>query len=387
MLTVFQHGLALASLVVALITLGALSLRLARNLRFFGYAQRLSARATSGRTPRVSVLVPARNEIRGITACIESLLHQSHPDIELIVLDDGSTDGTTEALTALQSRFPAMQVMGSGGDPPPGWNGKSAACARLAAHATGEWLLFTDADTVHQPTSVSSGLTQALGLRVALLSAIPRQQTRTWSERIVVSFILDFLPLVGVDIAAMWRGSRGRIVANGQYILVHAESYRALGGHASIADALVDDFALAQRFQESGHAVALVNGVSLLSCRMYTSVREVWNGFTKNLLGALTSTGERPNAFWYPLFAWGYASIFVLPIAYLIVGEQRVLAAIALGWLLLLRAATGAYLKRPLDEILTTPLAAWAVMALALSAVVRRWRGRGIEWKGRTYAS
>ncbi|HEX8983021.1 MAG TPA: glycosyltransferase [Ktedonobacterales bacterium] len=387
MLAIMQHGLALASMLLALVTLGRLSLRFALNLRFLASAQRLAASATSGRAPRVSVLVPARNEIRGITACVESLLQQTYPDVELIVLDDGSTDGTTEALAALQSRFPALQVMRDADNPPPGWNGKSAACAQLATHATGEWLLFTDADTIHQPTSVASGLAQALGLRVALLSAIPLQQTRSWSERILVSFILDFLPLVGVDLSAMWSGARGRTVANGQYILAHAESYRALGGHASIATALVDDFALAQRFRESGHTVALVNGVSLLSCRMYTSAGEVWNGFTKNLLGALTSTGERPNVLWYPLFAWGYASVFVLPIAYLIIGEQRELAAVALGWLFLLRAATGIYLKRPLDEILTTPLAAWAVMALALSAMVRRWRGRGIEWKGRQYAS
>lgn len=387
MLDAILHGLAFASLLLALVVLGVLSVRFAFNLRFLASARRLPTPATSEHMPRVSVLVPARNEVQNITACVGSLLNQTYPDVELLVMDDGSTDGSSEALAEMQARFPDLRVVRSSGALPPSWNGKSAACAQLAAHATGDWLLFTDADTVHQPTSVAQGLAQALGLRVTFLSAIPRQITRSWSECLLVSFILDFLPLVGVDLAAMWRGGRGRTVANGQYILTHAETYRALGGHASIASALVDDFALAQRFRDSGRTVALVNGVSLLSCRMYISAAEVWNGFTKNLLGALTSTGKRPNAWWYPLFAWGYASVFVLPLAYLIVGEQRLLAAIALGWLLLLRATTGAYLKRPLGEALMTPLAAWVVMAIALSALIRRWRRRAVEWKGRMYAN
>jgi chlorobactene glucosyltransferase len=378
-------ALSLLSHITAVLLLIGMSARLIANLRFLGEAWQLARRPPS-QSPRVSVLIPARNEVASIEECVTSLMRQRYPDVEVIVLDDSSTDGTGQLLDSLSARYPDLKVIHSTEDPPRGWNGKSYACQILARHATGDWLLFTDADTVHLPYSIQYGLAQAQRLDVDLLSAFPYQRTVTWSERVVVSFIVDFLPRVSVDFRGLWRGTSNNVLANGQYLLARRSNYYAIGGHASIHDALIDDFALAQRFRQFTYKVALVDGASQLQCRMYHSLREVQHGFAKNVLGALTSTHlKRRSQWWAPLFAWEYACIFVIPFFNLLFSQSRVVALVEIVWLLLLRGLAGWSIRRPLSEILTTPLAAWFVMALGLDSLYRRWRKRTVSWKGRVY--
>lgn len=385
---VLERLLPLLMFGTALISLSFVTLRLRGNLRFLARTQQRVTQPVAQQ--RVSVLVPARDEATTITACITSLLRQDYTDYEVIVLDDASTDGTGAQLDALAARHPELTVLHSSVDIPPGWNGKSYACHRLAQAATGAWLLFTDADTVHSPRSIASVMAQATALNVSFVSAFPYQRTITWSERILVSFIIDFLPLIGVDFAALWRGDGSATAANGQYLLVSAARYREVGGHASIHAAMVDDFALARRFQTCGDAIGLIDGSAMLSCRMYHSLHEVWAGFSKNLLFGLESTSlasTRSRAWLAPLFAWCYFCVFVLPFLALAVRWQLWPAGATIAWLALLRGATSRHLHRSSLEILTTPLAAWSVMALGLYALYLRWRKRSIRWKGRVYDS
>jgi chlorobactene glucosyltransferase len=371
---------AFASHITALTVLAILTSHLRRNLRFLRRARELPPWTAS--LPCVSVLVPARNEARTIVSCIESLAAQDYPDFQVIALDDQSSDETGSLLDALAARHTNLTVLHGTEDPPADWNGKSYACNRLAGCATGEWLLFTDADTIHMPTSIARGIAQAEGLNVDLLSAFPRQVTGSWSERVIVSFILDFLPLVGLDLTAVWCGDSGRTAANGQYLLVRAAAYRAMGGHKAVSNALVDDFALAKRIRSNGYRIALVDGTSMLNCRMYHGAREVWDGFSKNILLVLqTSSTEKHSRWWGLAFAWGYASVFVMPFLFMF-SSYRIPSALVIGWLGILRGIV----NRPLIEVLTTPLAAWSVMAFGLSAWFRRVRGRQIAWKGRDYS-
>jgi chlorobactene glucosyltransferase len=381
-----HNWLALSAHFTSLALLTFFTRRLITNVRYLRWARR-SATTLPVPGPRVSVLVPARDEATTITSCITLLLRQEYAGIEVLVLDDGSTDGTGEQLDRLAAEHPQLRVMHSHDDPPAGWNGKSYACQRLAEQASGEWLLFTDADTIHTATSVGQGLTYAMAHGAALVSVLPRQRTLTWSERLMVSFILDFLPLIGLDLRAMQRRTSRRVAANGQYLLAHAASYRAVGRHESIRGALVDDFALAERFKSQGFTVLLLDGTDMLSCRMYTSFRELWNGFAKNLLaGPGVSPRASGHLLWQaPVFAWGYACLFVIPFWHLMLAPDKRLPALEVSWLALLRGIVTVRLRRSPDEVLTTPLAALGVMAIGLSSLYRRLTGRDIRWKGRLY--
>lgn len=382
--TVLYSGLGLLPQCTALATLALLSARLASNLQFLRWAC-VRARVPGDHLPYVSVLIPARNEATTISDCVKSLLDQRYPNLEILVLDDASTDGTGALVDALQARSSRLSVIHQPGDPPAGWTGKNYACHVLAGLATGDWLLFTDADTVHEPDSVARGIAYAAALDAAFVSVFPYQVVRTWGERLLVSFLLDFVPLMTINLPVLARGGAARVAANGQYLLVHAASYRALGGHASIHDELVDDFALAHRFHAEGHKIVLVQGARMLACRMYHNAREVWGGFSKNVLGALDAPRRWRTLLWVPIFAWLYACLFVLPFVQLWSHQRCALAVVEIAWLLLLRTVLVWRLKRPVDEIVTTPLAAWSVMALGLTAVLRRWLRVPIVWKGRKY--
>ena len=377
-ITRFSHATAILLLLI-------LSYRLVSNLRYLRWVRR-QAQDRTQHQPRVSVLVPARNEEGTITECVTSLLNQEYPNIEVIVLNDGSTDSTGAQLDALAAQNARLRVIHAQDTLPAGWNGKSYACHRLAEQAKGEWLLFTDADTQHTPQSVALGMAQALALDADLVSAFPAQVTKTWSERILVSFILDFLPLVGLNFRTIWKGVGSSSAGNGQFLLTRASSYRAAGGHAAIYQETLDDFALARHFRIGGYHIAMIDGKELLQCRMYRSANQVWEGFSRSLMHGLdNSTITHHTVVWAIAFAWGYGALFVNPFYYLFWGNTQQVARIEVLWLLLLRAVTNWHLGRSQWEILTTPLASWGVMALGLAALLRRRQGQKVNWKGRYY--
>jgi chlorobactene glucosyltransferase len=364
-----------------LILLAFLSIRVIRNLRFLWWVQNLDN--TQPDYPRVSILVPARNEGQNIRQCLKSLVQQDYPNYEILVLDDQSTDNTLAQIQALAAHHPVIQVLRGESAPPTGWNGKSYACHRLSEQAQGEWLLFTDADTLHTPQSIRQGMQQASQLDVDLLSVMPYQITKSWSEWLLVSFIMDFLPLLGVDLRRLWLGN-GQAVANGQYVLVRRETYQALGGHAAISHALVDDFALAQHFVKAKQRIAFVSGASMLSCRMYHNAGEVWHGFTKNILLSLQSIQQWGFALIFA-FAWGYSSLFVMPYVIFALYPAKWLALVGIVWLTLLRLVAGFAARRSPVEALFTPLAAVGVMLLGLNAISLKLRQQRITWKERPY--
>lgn len=368
--------------ITAFVLLSWTSLRVLRNVRFLRWVQYLADLEQV--QPRVSVLVPARNEEAGIVECIESLAQQSYPDFEILVLDDQSTDNTLDLVRTMANRYTTIKVLQGRRDPPSGWNGKSFACYRLAAQATGEWLLFTDADTRHMLQSITQGIGYAVQLDVDLLSVMPRQITKSWAERLMVPFIIEFLPLLGVDLGCMWRRQGSVAIANGQYLLVRRSAYQEMGGHAAIASALVDDFALADHFLRNDRRIALVNGTTMLACRMYHNASEVWQGFSKNILLSLQMSRSWP--LWSIIvFAWSFVSLFVLPTVILVTYPEKFLAMIAIGWLILLRMIVGFVTHRSLAEAIATPLSAVGVMALGMNALMLKLRQQPIAWKERSY--
>jgi len=236
------------------------------------------ARDPLSERPIVSVIVPARNEEACLGACLESLVAQAGVSFEVVVVDDGSTDRTRE----IAQSFPRVRVVDPG-PPPPGWSGKNSALVAGAAEARGEWLLFTDADTVHRTGSLARSVAEARLQKSALLSYSPEQEVHGLWEKAV-------MPVIFAELASSYRASEvsdpasSAAAANGQYILVSREAYDAVGGHTAVATSLLEDVALARAVKASGRKIFFRYGGDAVRTRMYRSFAQLREGWTKNLV-------------------------------------------------------------------------------------------------------
>jgi chlorobactene glucosyltransferase len=232
--------------------------------------------------PFISVLVPARNEQRNIEACVSSLLAQSYPNFEVIVLDDQSTDGTRPLLTRLSSRDRRLRVL-DGLDLPDDWLGKHWACHQLYQAAKGELLLFTDADTTHAPTMLGDSVSALMAENADLVTAFPSEETGTFGEQLVVpviSFaIFSFLPIYLVK-HLRWPALS---VTIGQFMLFRRSAYEAIGGFEAVRTHLVDDVSLGRNIISHDFQWRLLDGTRHVTCRMYQSFNEVVDGFSKSI--------------------------------------------------------------------------------------------------------
>jgi glycosyltransferase involved in cell wall biosynthesis len=246
-------------------------------------ATNMAATVTVSGRPTVSVIVPARNEEACLEACLQSLVAQSGVDFEVIVVDDHSTDRTREIASSFSNLPKQVQVQVIEAGPlPAGWTGKNNAVAAGARTGRGEWLLFTDADTIHLPGSLAGSLAEAKRHGAALLSYSPEQIVESFSEKAV-------MPVIFAELAASFRPSQvsdpnsPAAAANGQYLLITREAYDAVGGHAAIAASLLEDVALARAVKRSGRKIFFRYGGNAVRTRMYRSFAQLREGWTKNL--------------------------------------------------------------------------------------------------------
>jgi len=227
--------------------------------------------------PVVSVIVPARNEEACLGACLESLVAQTGARFEIIVVDDGSTDRTRQ----IAQSFAGVHVIDAA-PLPPDWTGKNNAMWTGASQARGEWLLFTDADTVHRSGSLARALAEAQQHGAALLSYSPEQEVHGFWEKAV-------MPVIFAELAATYRPSQvsdpssPAAAANGQYLLISREAYHAVGGHAAVATSLLEDVELARAVKASGRKIFFRYGGDAVQTRMYRSFAQLREGWTKNL--------------------------------------------------------------------------------------------------------
>jgi glycosyltransferase involved in cell wall biosynthesis len=230
----------------------------------------------------VSILIPARDEEANLEACLASVCAQSNADrIEVIVLDDGSTDRTAE----IASRFPAVRLV-TGTPPGPGQLGKSNACRQLAALANGELLVFVDADVRLVPHAVAAAAELMIDADLDVISPYPREIAESVGERLLQPLLqwswLTFLPLGLAE-----RSPRTSLAAaNGQFLLIRRDTYLA-AGHP---DSVLDDIALARAVRRAGGRGGFVDGSRLAHCRMYDGWHQIRDGYGKSLPSAFGST-------------------------------------------------------------------------------------------------
>lgn len=246
-----------------------------------------SSKKTERELPFVSVLVPARNEETKIARCIESLLAQDYPNFELVVIDDRSTDSTGDIIQAIAARDNRLKFV-RGKDAPAGWIGKCNALAHAVGYASGEFFIFTDADTYHHPNSLRDSVSHAIDNKIDLISFVPMQELGSFSERLVMPVLLSSF-LIGDPFHTVNDPTAARAYAYGQYILCRRSSYLSVGGHQSVRDEIVEDHAIARVFKEKGFKIEVADGKALYSVRMYTDLESMWMGWTKNLYSFIES--------------------------------------------------------------------------------------------------
>jgi hypothetical protein len=341
----------------------------------------------------VSVIIPARNEEVNIERLVRSLAVQQAIR-EILVVDDQSTDRTGEILVSLSAEFPLLRTLRVD-SLPEGWLGKTHAVAQGARAATGEWLLFTDADTEHFPGSLAELLQRAIDEQVDLLSLSPGQETPTWWEKAVIPLVYTKLATL-FNFEAVADPHSPVAAANGQYVLVRREIYERSGGHEAVKSAILEDVELARRIKGHGGKLLFLPGAQWVRTRMYYSFSGMWQGWKKNLYllyeGDVSRMFEAVASLWLldalPAVAFVAACLWVA-VAHR-VGVPVVAAMVLFAMVLARQWNYGRALARlGFDPPLANyqPIGAALLGALMLASL-RAHRATGnIEWKGRHYAT
>jgi chlorobactene glucosyltransferase len=339
--------------------------------------------AADGAWPRVSVIVPARNEERNLPRLLASLLALDYPAYEVIVVDDGSTDDTAAIANDYADRSHMRMRLLAAPGPEPGWTGKNAACAFGAAAADGDWLLFTDADTEHAAASLRAAIHTARSQRVGALSLFTQQECRSFWERLLLPFAYQQY-FSGVRPTRLLDPS-GPALANGQYFLISRAAYDASGGHSAVRGSLIDDVALATALKRAGSPPLPCRGERFVRVRMYHSLRELVEGFTKNSFQFLRE--QRVSAGLVVLgtaCAAGLLPAFVGAILYegtpaivLCVGAYAIQVAGLTWW--------ARVFDVPAQYALLAPVAALVFTGIAVSSLLHVAARRPVRWKGRGY--
>ena len=328
---------------------------------------------TRAAQPQISVIVPARNEEASLADCLQSLVSQTGVPFEIIVVDDHSTDRTRE----IAESFPGVRVI-EAGPLPKGWTGKNNAVIAGARAAHGEWLLLTDADTVHLPGSLAAALREAQEDGAELLSYSPEQIAVTFWE-------IATLPVVFAELARQYSPSSVSdpsspiAAANGQYILIRRDTYNAVGGHAAIAGNILEDVALARAVKSSGRKICFRYAADRVRTRMYRNYSQIRDGWTKNLALLFPSPG------WLALKTLLLCALPWIVLFLTLVGVLNpawdAIVALDLAWLLI-RVNRANF---PVKMTLLATLFGMPMFAHLLLRSKRAHDNGSVTWKGRAY--
>jgi chlorobactene glucosyltransferase len=332
--------------------------------------------------PLVSVVVPARNEAHNIERCVRSILGSRWPALEVIVVDDRSEDATGPLARAVAANDARVRVI-DGTPVPDGWFGKQWACAQGASAARGSTIVFTDADTVHAPTLVPRSMHAMRTRALDFLTVGGFQELASFWERVVMPQVFYMIATRYGGAGAVNRARRSRDkIANGQYLCFTRRCYDAIDGHAAVRGKAAEDLALAHLVHARGMRGELVMGEHELSTRMYTSLSEIVNGWTKNMVTAGADTlpaGVIPRLLLPVLLLVVPLMHLAPPVSRSTVAWATTCSVMLLVWWSIIYVR--AFRQSPLYA-LALPLGAVIVLVIIARATVR---GRGVEWKGRRY--
>lgn len=342
-------------------------------------APRLERVPPPARRPRVSLLVPARNEAVNLRETLPPILRVHYDDLEILLLDDDSTDDTAAVVQAHAEGLGGERLRLIRGAPlPAGWAGKNWACHQLATAAVGEVLIFCDADVTVGPDAIlrTVGALERYGAGAA--TALPRQRFEQWYAAAVVPLIAQLPVIATLPLPLVPRTSAPSLsMGNGQWLAFTRECYAGVGGHAAVRASLVEDVALARRVKRSGRRLVALAAARDLEVQMYRDAAGVREGFSKNLY---LLAGGRPLSFFMVLTVFLLTA--VAPWLGMVLGRTVMLLPLAL--LLLVRLCGAVLLRQSAAPLLLHPVGSILVVVLGLESMLRA--RRGAVWKGRVTA-
>jgi len=343
--------------------------------------------------PLVSIIIPARNEAHNIADCVRTVLASTYPRLEVIVVDDHSTDGTGEIARAIAEMDVRVRVIDNP-DLPAGWFGKQWACQHGADSAQGAILIFVDADTRLGTDLLARSVNGMQRTQADLYTVLGRQEMESFWERLVQPqiFTLLWARYGGTE----WINRSAHVadkIANGQYLMIRRTAYDAMQGHALVRAFVAEDLMLAQQYFAAGRTTVVVIGLQQLSTRMYTSLGELVQGWGKNVFAAgreAVPFGKMGQVF-FPVVLLAMPVLQLIPVVTLlavltgiVVGAGVIWAAIATVALLVWWAFVYWFEGQRIVYAVCCPLGAIVVLYIFVSAIIR---GRRVSWKGRRYVS
>lgn len=323
---------------------------------------------------KISILIPARNEENNIGNCLESCINQDYKNLEIIVLDDHSEDRTAQVVMSKTLTDSRVRLL-KGKELPSGWLGKNWACHQMAGIATGEYLLFIDADVTLGNETVSRVISTVKSNNIGMFSVFPTQILTGFGATVVIPImnwlLLNFLPLKQVFSS----DSPKFVAANGQFILFSKETYQKTGGHAAVRGMVVEDMELARTVKRSGIKLMTALGGDLIKCKMYSGFAESIKGFTKNFYPGFGISGIT-----FVIMISVFLAIYLLPLVFIFFSLLWLPAVI----LVLLSKTLISLISRSnlMVEIITHPFQMVIMYITGLKSVYLAKTGR-LEWKGR----
>lgn len=330
---------------------------------------------------KLSVLIPARNEAANIGALLDTLLPQPNIDAEFIVIDDHSTDATATIVQTYAARDARVRLL-QGKELPAGWSGKNYGCQQMAEAATGDYLLFLDADVRLTPEALPRLLARMEKQpNLALLSGVPCQVTPSFAEKLIpplIAFlIMGYLPIFFARLFP-WAAFGAAV---GQAVLVRRDSYFAAGGHAAVKATLHDGIEMARLMRRKGFKTDLCAMHDLIRCRMYADFKTVWYGFAKNANEAMAR--PVPLAIWTFLLGGGHILPYLLlPFAS---GEAFWLLFTAAAASMLSRLVTSLPRGESLLGAVLHPFGIALFLAINYWSLFARDKIKQQGWRGRVY--
>ncbi len=335
----------------------------------------------------LSIVIPARNEERGVGRCLQSARDQDHESVQIVILDDASTDRTPEIIAQHAEADSRIVPIRSDGAPiPEGWYGKPWALQRAQNKANGEWLLFIDADVELFPEAASRTLEYALQNELDMVTGLGQLETDSFWEKVLQPAV-GALILAGNSLSDVNdHEKKDKNLANGQFILISREAYDRINRHAAVKQNILDDVGIARALVEANRDYHCLYLDQMFRCRMYTNFSEIWEGWTKNIFAGLRYS--IPNVILALLFTFSFSvlghTLFFLGAFKLISLEFLIWGAVIMSLCQATRMLMD--MRRDMSVVygLSHSVASIIVMGIIINSMRSSLKGT-VTWKGRTY--